>query len=44
MLDHDAASLAASDPIDPDKKFGTVGAVCTVVALLLSHRLELRND
>lgn len=27
MLDHDAASLAASDPIDPDKKFGTVGAV-----------------
>lgn len=31
MLDHDAASLAVrnpqGDPIDPDKKFGTVGAV-----------------
>lgn len=31
MLDHDAASLSArqpqGDPIDPDKKFGTVGAV-----------------
>ncbi|WP_159566757.1 isoaspartyl peptidase/L-asparaginase family protein [Budvicia diplopodorum] len=30
MLDHDAASLASQpqgDPIDPDKKFGTVGAV-----------------
>jgi len=30
MLDHDAASLTASksdDPLDPDRKFGTVGAV-----------------
>ena len=33
LLDHDAAALAAkaaqagTDPIDPDKKFGTVGAV-----------------
>lgn len=27
MLDHDGAAQASGDPLDPDRKFGTVGAV-----------------
>ena len=27
MLDHDGASQTSDDPLDPDRKFGTVGAV-----------------